>query len=250
MWFPILSGIINLALLGGLIFSFLFPLLKQESVTLNGGNVYLAIFVYYVISNFVMSFFNTAIIACASIRLKGKDPTVMDGLNYAFAKKGKLFTWSLLAGTVGMILNAIENRSQNAGKITAGLLGAAWSVMTLFIIPVLVFENKGVFDSLKSSTSLFKKTWGENVIAQISMSLAIGLIAILGLIPLFLSAAFGSPSLIFYSLGYLFLHLLVVIIVGSALGGIYTAALYDYSTTGKVPKEYSSELVKSAFRKR
>ncbi len=244
MWFPILSGVINLVLFAGLIFTYVSPLINN-----NNEVNYLVIFVYYVITYFVVSFFNTAVIACASIRLKGKDPTVMDGLNSAFSHKGKIFLWSLLAATVGLVLNAIENKSENVGKFITGILGMAWGLMTFFVIPVLIFEDKSVFDSLKSSGSLFKKTWGENVLGQLSMSFAIGLITVLGLVPLFLSAIL-APSLIIYATGYLFLHLLVVIIVGSALGGIYTAALYNYATTGKTTKEYSAEIAKSAFKRR
>lgn len=245
MWFPILSGIINLVLFAGLIFTYLFPFFNKGANEVN----YLVLLVYYVIANFVIFFFNTAVITCASIRLKGKDPTVMDGLNNAFAHKGKIFSWALLAATVGLILNAIENKSENIGKLVAGLLGMAWGLMTFFIIPVLIFEDKSVIESLKSSGSLFKKTWGENVLGQLSMSFAIGIISVLGIVPLFLSAIL-APSLLFYALGYLFLHLLVVITVGSALGGIYTAALYNYATTGKATKEYSAEIAKNAFKRR
>ncbi|MBI4919115.1 hypothetical protein HY837_04235 [archaeon] len=258
LWFPIFSGIINLLLFAGMIFTFLFPLFKQETVTLNERSVYLALVIYYLITFFVVTFFNSAVITCASIRLKGGDPTVMDGLKNALKHKGKIFLWSLVGATVGIILKSIEDKSENLGKFLAGVLGIVWSLSTYFIIPVLIFEDKSTFESVKRSGSLFKKTWGENVAGQFSMSIIIMFAVLAGFIPLILSLLFNGSFVnefnfmiaIISSLVYFVVHALIVAIIGATLGGIYTAALYNYATTGKVSKEYSQELVKNAFKKK
>ena len=54
-------------------------------------------------------------------------------------------------------------------KIIISLAGIAWTFATFFIIPVMIFENLGVIDSIKKSSQIFKNTWGESVIGQFGM---------------------------------------------------------------------------------
>ncbi len=249
LWFPVFSAVINLALFAGMLLTFLLPFLGTTGSAEDELGFYAVIFLYYLLTFFVVTFFNAAVITCASIRLKGGDPTVMDGLKKAFELKWKIFLWSLVGATVGIILKAIEDKSERLGKFVAGLLGMIWSLAAFFIIPVLLFEDKTTFESIKRSGSLFKKTWGENVTGQVSMSIIIMFAVLAGFIPLFLSLFFNSTALIVGSTIYFVIHALITAIIGATLGGIYTAALYNYALTGKVSREYSSELVKNAFRK-
>jgi hypothetical protein len=47
------------------------------------------------------------------------------------------------------------------GRIV-GLIGAvAWSVLTFFVVPVLIFEDAKVGDAIKRSSHIFKERWGE-----------------------------------------------------------------------------------------
>lgn len=89
------------------------------------------ILIYFVLF-FIVIFFNTAIIACANIRLNGGDPTVSDGFRIAFANIGRIFLWAIISATIGMILQAIRERAGWIGKIVAGILGIAWTYVTFF----------------------------------------------------------------------------------------------------------------------
>lgn len=80
----------------------------------------------------------------------------------------------------------IEERSEKLGQIVAWLLGTAWTLMTYFVVPVLVFEEHGVVDSVKRSTGLFKETWGK----KFASSFSFGLIWIVALL---IQGAFGAP---------------------------------------------------------
>src|SRR3989344_3507528 len=162
---------------------------------------FLLLFIYYVITSFIVIFFNTGLITCAQMRLNGKDPTFKDGIKHAWKHLGNIFVWSLISATIGLILRMIVDRIENSerlgpigklvGMIFIGILGMAWSFLTFFVIPVMVFENKNVFASIKQSGSLFKKTWGENVIGQFSMGLIFGLLFLAGAAVAFLAFLSG-----------------------------------------------------------
>ena len=138
--------------------------------------LYAWVFLFYLAQYFVIFYFNTALVGAAMIRLRGGDPTVADGLQIAWSKVGTILGYALIAATVGMILRAIEERAGMIGKWVAGLLGAAWTVLTFLTVPVLVSRDIGPLEAVKESALLLKKTWGENVIGQGGVGLVFGLL--------------------------------------------------------------------------
>src|SRR5207253_2957030 len=78
-------------------------------------------------------------------------------------------------------LKIIESYNKKIGRIIAGLLGAAWSIMTFLAIPVLVVDNKGPIDSLKESAELLKKTWGIRLAGNFSFGLIFTLLFLPGI---------------------------------------------------------------------
>jgi len=255
MLFPIVSGILT-------VLAFLLLFVPAGILTL--GNdlsspfFYSLLFIYYIITSFIIIFFNTGLITCAQMRLNGKDPTFKDGMKHAWKHVGNIFVWSLISATVGLILRMIVDRIENSerlgpigklvGMIFIGLLGMAWSFLTFFVIPVMIFEKKNAFESIKHSGSLFKKTWGENVIGQFSMGLVFGLLSLLG-VGAFVLAFFSGSVTIMVIVGALtVLYWIILAIISTSLNGIFVAAMYNYAKTGKIPFAYSPELVKGAFR--
>ena len=75
----------------------------------------------------------------------------------------ELLAWSLVSATVGLILKLIENANEKFGTFIASLLGGAWSVVTYFVVPVLVVEGVGPMTAIQRSWSVLTKTWGESI---------------------------------------------------------------------------------------
>lgn len=255
MLFPVVSGILTIIAFISLFIPFVIIALATG---ISPPLFYLLFFVYYLITSFIVIFFNTGLIACAHMRLNGKDPTFKDGLNKAWKHLTHILVWSLISATVGLILRIIIDRIENSerlgpigklvGMIFIGLLGMAWSFLTFFVIPVMIFENKGVFASIKHSGFLFKKTWGENVLGQFSLGLVFGLLSLIGIGAFILAFLSGSFAVILVVGGLVLLYWTILAILSASLNGVFVAALYNYATTGKVPAAYSSELIKGAFR--
>jgi len=165
--FPILSGISVLIVAA----MYLIPLWQLGIVHQYSErhhlepSTYAWMFLWYCTNYFVIVFFSCALAACAQIRFSGGEPTLGSGMSQAAAKLPAIMLWALVASTVGMIIRIIEDRSEWLGQLLASLLGVAWAVATYLMVPVLVFEQEGVFGSIKRSSQLLRKTWGEQITA-------------------------------------------------------------------------------------
>lgn len=212
---------------------------------------YVLAFLFYLAQYFVIFFFNTALVGAAMIRLQGGDPTVSDGLRIAGSKLGVIFGYALIAATVGMLLRAIQERAGWIGRWIAGLLGAAWTVASFLVVPVLVNRDVGPFEALKESAVLLKRTWGENVIGQGGIGLVFGLInfgVLLVGIGLIVAAAMSkSVVLIGLAVAALVIALVLGALIQAALSGIYSAALYRYASGEGESEGFDGALLGQAF---
>jgi len=252
--FPLLSGIAVILLST----TFIVPaaVFGGGLETLEDGLGYMGYvvgFLYYLVLYTVVFFFNTALIGAAMIRLEGGDPTVRDGLEVAFNKLGAILEYAAIAATVGMILRALEERAGFVGRIVIGLIGIAWNLATYLAVPVLVTKDVSAFDAVKESASLFKKTWGEQVVGNAGIGLAtfvLLLLMTLVAVPLLMAAAALAPALA-VAVGLSLLGgYLCLILISSALNGIYCTALYRYATTGDPGQHFNPEMMRQAFRPR
>jgi hypothetical protein len=226
---------------------------QQVNVQFNNPTYYALLFTFYFANYFVVIFFNAALVACVREQFRGGTPTVSFGLSAAASRLPQILLWALLSATVGMILQMIAERSKLVGQIIVSLLGAAWSIATYFAVPVLVVEQAGPFDVFKRSAALLKKSWGEGIVANVSMGLITGLLFLLGLLPL-IGAIIGMSSnsvpiplgiaLIFISV----IYCTALALVTSTLKVILTTALYEYASSGTAPGPFQGELLQQAFR--
>jgi hypothetical protein len=208
-------------------------------------------FAFYLTQYFVIFFFNTALVGAASMRLEGEDPTVADGLRIAWSKVGTILGYAAIAATVGMILRAIEERAGWLGAIIAGLFGAAWTVASFMVVPVLVHRDIGPLEAVKESAMLLKQTWGENVIGQGGMGLIFGIgYVLLWIITLGLAvpAAASNQVALAAIIGVTgVIATLLLALMQAALTGIYSAVLYRYAVGHVNAPEFSGSLLQNAF---
>ncbi len=249
--FPVFSGILTIILFASFIVPIIFAeMYSQANVVLGTPLLYLLIFVFFFLSSMIVVYFNVALIACAKMRLEGKNPTLKDGFKAASKHWGKIIAWSALNATVGLIIriivDKIEDKSPLLAGIISGFLGAAWSILTFFVIPVMVFEGKGVFASIKESGALIKHTWGERLTAGFSMGFGFFILYLVAAIPLALGIFSRSSVGMLIGAGISVLLWILIATLASALNGVFIAALYHYVRTGKV-EGFESEEIQKAF---
>lgn len=212
-------------------------------------------FLFYVAQYFVIIFFNSALIGAALIRLRGGDPTLGDGFRIAVNNIGSIFGYALIASTVGIILRTISERSKGLGRFVVSFIGLAWNLATFLVVPVLVVEEIGPFEAVKRSAQLLKKTWGEQIVGNLSIGVFFGAltIAVILLIvgpSIYLMIALDNPTLLIV-MGFLLVAALVLIgLVSSTLSGIYAAAVYRFAAEGETGGYFQPELVQNAFRRK
>jgi membrane-anchored glycerophosphoryl diester phosphodiesterase (GDPDase) len=245
--FPILSGICTLLV----VISFIIPLVLSGAIlgqmTAGPAPWYVLLFLFYVVSYFVAIFFNTALITCVYSRLQGRETSISDGLSHAIRHIGSILVWAIIAATVGVVLRAIGERSGIIGRIAVAIVGGIWSLVTIFVVPVLVLEDKGVVDAMKESAALFRKTWGESVVGEVSIGLIFGAIVVMGLLGVLAALLTRSITMMILAVALFILLVAVVAVVATAMQGIFVTALYTYAKTGNVPLAFGRGILEKAF---
>ncbi len=245
MLFPILSGAVSILVFA----TFILPIFLASNFDFNGSIfTYVVLFLYYLVSYFVVIFFNVGLITCANIRLNGGDPTFMEGIRSAFKNIHKILIWALISATVGLILKATSERSRGLGRLAISLLGIAWNLLTFFVIPVMIFENTSVIESIKRSGAIFRKTWGENFVGQFSIGAVFAVFGLLGIIPIILAIVSGSLAIAVVLFGIAILYWVILAIISSSLNGIFTVALYNFATKGTAPAGFSEDVIRNAWK--
>lgn len=209
---------------------------------------YGTLFVFYVLMNFIVVFFNAALVACAATRMGGGEPTIADGLRAAFSRLPVIMGWAVVSATVGLILRFIEDRSSRFGQIIAGILGMAWTVMTFLVVPILVIENKNPIAALQESTALLKKTWGEQLVSNFSFHglFLLLLLPIAGLVGL--GIMMGNTTALVACGILASVYFMVLLLINSALHAIFQTALYLYARDGVVPQGFREDVLSTAMR--
>lgn len=251
--FPIISTIGVLLVTLTFALPFLFSNFFDNLVM--GGRIevmgFLVAFLFYVVQYTVIFFANTALVGAALIRLRGGDPTVGDGFRIAGSRIGPILGYALIAATVGMILRAISQRSKGLGRMVVSLIGFAWNVATYLVVPVLAVENVGPIEAIKRSADLLRRTWGEQIAGNLGMG-GIFFLFYLALIIVFIPVvilAINAQS-IAVLIAAVIIFILVISIAGlvqSTLEGIYSAAVYQYATTGEAGAFFEEQMVRGAF---
>jgi len=199
------------------------------------------------------NYYTAALVAAAIHRFEGGDPTVKYGLERARAQLPSIVKYSLLQATVITVLRNLEERLPLIGKITAWIIDVAWSVATMFAIPVIVMSKEpiGPITAVRESATVFKKTWAKNFTGGLTMGL-IFLAAIFGLFVVSMTIGGALAAVTPWTLTLtvpVFAALFVIVIsIMSALNGIFIAALYHYATTGESPVQFDKDLLHAAFR--
>lgn len=209
----------------------------------------------YLISIFSATFFNVAFYNEILHALNGNGVSIARGIRAARSKIKLILIWSMFAGIVGFIIKTLEERLGFVGQWIMRLIGIAWSVASIFVIPIIIREEKSSspLKLLKTSALLLKKTWGESVIGFLGIG-SVFIFGILVFIPLFIlfmiviGQIVGNLWEIFIILFFLFICLLAFVCIFSVTRHIYRGALYVYASEGVVPGPYDEEMMNMAWK--
>ncbi len=181
------------------------------------------IFVYYLINFFIIVFFNSALVHCAIKILNEEKTSLGEGVSFAMSKLGKIFSWAVLSATVGTLLQMLHNTGK-VGEIVASIIGAGWSILTFFVVPILIYEDRGVFESVKESGKIMKEKWGESLSANVSF----GIFHFVGIL---LGVGVGYLLMFIHPILAIAIGLTIVLLISTivtAARTIFVAAVYNH----------------------
>ena len=257
--FPILAGIFSLLFMAAMILPafFVSPFLDYQRMQIMG---YVYLFLVYLGLAFISTFFNVCVVYTVKKRFENGNSTFFESLAFAASRIHLIFSWSLLSATIGIILRIIENLSRRLGfvgqiivNIATGIIGMAWSIATIFVVPGMVYNNLGPVEAIKRSVETLKKTWGESLIRYLGFGLVEGLLLVAGIVSgvilVIVSMSFGIIA-VGIAILLSVIYILGVIIMFSVATTVFNTALYVYADTGKIPAGFDKEILSNAFQKK
>jgi hypothetical protein len=162
----------------------------------------------------------------------------------------------MFAGLIGYVIKALEQRLGLFGRIILRLIGMAWSVACVFVIPVIVTENEtsNPFSILKKSALTLKQTWGESLIGYAGVSVGGTIVLLTSLVWLGASLAISIVLKSYWIIAIAGAGWLIGIVAFSYLIGvasqIFRCALFLYASEGTIPHPFSSEMIELAWRRK
>jgi hypothetical protein len=236
--FPLLSALAGLAVVGVVA-----GLIAATGVnSANGGSLkgigYVFIAAGYIASAFVTTYFLGALVHGANEALEGRHAELGECFGAANNRLHRILPWALVQATVSIVIQALENQ-RLIGQIVASLIGTAWAVLTFLTVPIIMLEDLGPIVAVKRSGQLLRRSWGENLTAQVGF----GIFGFVALLPAALLVAIGAATgslVVVIALATVAVAWAVVTILAvSALSGIYRTALYRFAVDGVAPPAFA-----------
>ena len=178
--FPILGGIFSFIFLIVMAVPSALPLLL-DSTGMSDLSIYIMIpiiFIIYFGLAFIATFFNCCVVYTTKTRFEGGDATFMESLQFSLSRIHIIFAWSFVSALVGTLLRIIDMFAEKLGfigemivKFITSIIGLLWSILTIFVVPSMVYNGFGPIDAIKDSTYVIKKTWGESIIRHYGLGL-------------------------------------------------------------------------------
>jgi len=201
---------------------------------------------------FLSVFFNVALAGAAAASFEGRQIGVGEALGISWQRLGRIAQWALLAAGVGLVLDQLASRIPGAGRLASWLLGAAWSLATIFAVPLLALEGPGPLDTAKQSVHLIKSKWGEGITGLVG----IGAWTVFAMIPVGIVFAIGlstrvqhptaGAALIAIAIG----ALLLVSALSLATRQVFSVALYRYASGTPETPGFARADLEEPFRRR
>ncbi len=154
--------------------------------------------------------------AMVYIYMRGRDPTIGDGVKSTLGVIGgiaALSVASVIVVIVRFILQRLGRELGGAGgaavgRAAGGVIGWIWALINFFTIPAMVAEQTGAKDGIKRSASLVRRNFVDVIIKETAVRWGFGVLAAI----FFIAFAAGGAAIGWLYSGDLLMTLLFAII--------------------------------------
>lgn len=258
--YPIIAMVLSIGYLLALLYPTLWLEMSRDgSIEWSVADIIITFLAYLGLA-FIGTFMNMCIVFTAKTRFEGGNATFFQSIGFTLGRIHQVLGWAVVSATVGVIMNMIDNAAQRLGgigqivvSILRGILGVVWTVITIFVVPSMVYRGFGPIDAIKDSIRVLKQTWGENLVRALGFGLArfvfllvgaLGVAALMGTV-----GNSGGTAALMIMLGGI-AYFVAVAFVFMLAEMIFDTALYAWASEGKVPPGYDSDLLSGAVRRK
>ncbi len=236
--FPALAG------LASVFFFVLFFLPLVIANVVGGGAEYVVLFGLYFVTTFFSTYFSAALVYAANEAFHDREPGIRESMRAIHGSLGPIAVWSVIAATVSIVFRILENSDNPLASIFRALFAVGWSIMTFFIVPVLVFEDVTATSMFERSGATFKNTWGETLgagfgITAIVIGIGVLLVSVALVVSVPVAAAFPGPGILL-AVVLVALALVFTYLISQTVWGIAKTALYVYAEEGIAPRQFEN----------
>jgi hypothetical protein len=168
-----------------------------------------------------------------------------DGLWKATRVLPKLLAWAVVSAIFGVIISALRRKRGLGARMVSDIATLSWAIATYFVIPVLLYEDKGVVESIYRSASIVKRTWRESLAGNFGVGLFFFILAFPGLFLYPIGYSFGG---LLWGIGLVFLYWILLGLIQAAVNSVLVSVLFIIAKTGYIPGEFDNYVeFKDAF---
>ncbi|MDH4214810.1 MAG: DUF6159 family protein [Candidatus Thorarchaeota archaeon] len=228
--------LISALLFGGILLYYMPQILDSSHVfTLETDWGYIVgIVVYLFVTIFFYNIAYSTTSAITYIYMRGKDPSLGDGVKASLGVVGGLVVLSIMSVIVvliQMVIRAVTRKSgspiaRGAGAAASGIIGWVWMLVNYFTIPAMVAEELSATKAIKRSAGLVRKNFVDVMIKETAVRWGFGVLAGMMFIGF---AAFGALFGYIYFAGdiYMTIILAVVFMVFAAIPSTLVLRTFD-----------------------
>lgn len=199
----------------------------------------------YLLFGLMSVFFSVGLVTCTRITLEERDSKFLDGFRNASRNLHWITVWAFLSWSFGPILNLLDHQRYTTLWVRR-ILKTSWSVVSYFVVPIIVVDQVNVFSALRRSVDAMSQRWGKGAISR------------LGLYWFFFFL--NIPTLILLGAGHypegpwpasltlvVVLYFYTTVVVYQTASSVLSVVLYRYASNGTVVEGFKEEHLREAF---
>ncbi len=122
------------------------------------------------------------LVSAADDVLHGRELDEQAARTAAHSRLRALAGWSAISVAVGALVAMIRGNGDSGivasiiRALLAGIVAAAWAVVTTLALPIIVLEDLGAVAAIKRSAHIIRSTWGEAIFGSVRIGMRFALI--------------------------------------------------------------------------
>lgn len=269
--FPVMAGVVGIVVVlvvggAGLAILGVQGAFDDARVVADGGDLPTSTVVTGVIVLIIAAYLATLVtqicmaglVHCANEEMHGRDSSFGSGLAAAFAHLPALLGWAAIQTLVGWLLSMIQG---NGGDniiiniirlVLASLAAVVWSVISFFVLPMIMLRGKGPISGIKESVGLIRQTWGKQIAGGVRLG---GMVFLIAFLPALVLMGGGIFAMVAdkVALGAPLVTLGVIVLLAaqaliSALRAVFSVALLHYAEDQQAIGPFQAAELQAAVR--